>query len=237
MYSRLTAVAMFAPALLLAACDPAVNRGVESAHQPVVSRNDYVVDLATTPYGLAEGEAGRLGGWMAALRLGYGDRVSVDDPSGATSGRAQVAAEAARYGLLLADGGASSHGEVAPGTLRVVVTRATASVPGCPQGDPYEAYTFDSHTASNYGCAINTNLAAMVADPEDLVRGRSGSGTADPATAAKAIAAYRGAAATGGGGTQVQSTASGSTAASGTGGSIGGSGGDLGGGIGGSTGN
>ena len=29
---------------------------------------------------------------------------------------------------------------------------------------------------SNFGCAVNCNLAAMVANPEDLVHGREGTG-------------------------------------------------------------
>jgi pilus assembly protein CpaD len=116
-----------------------------------------------------------------------------------------------------------------------VVTRASASVPTCPRGDPYEAYTQDAHTGSNYGCAINSNLAAMIARPEDLIHGQAGTGIADPVNAAKAISAYRGAAPSGGGGTQGQSTASGSGSAGGMGGS--GSGGGLGAGTSGTTGN
>ena len=79
MYSRLAALAL----CLLAACDPNAHRGLESVNQPVVTRSDYAVELATTPYGLSEGEAGRLAGWMAALKPGYGDRIAVEDPPGA----------------------------------------------------------------------------------------------------------------------------------------------------------
>ena len=44
---------------------------------------------------------------------------------------------------------------------------------------------------SNFGCAVNGNLAAMVANPEDLVHGREGSAVNDTLTATKAIDAYR----------------------------------------------
>ncbi|MCC2976887.1 CpaD family pilus assembly protein [Sphingomonas sp. PL-96] len=215
MSSRLAVLALCAPALLLTACNPRASRGIESVHQPVVSRTDYVLDLGTTPYGLAEGEAGRLAGWMASLAPGYGDRIAVEDPSRSTGARTQVASTVARYGLLLADTTATSRDAVAPGTLRVVVTRASASVPTCPQVDAYGAYTFDSHTAANHGCAINSNLAAMVANPEHLIHGQPGTGLADPRNAARAIAAYRRAAPTGGGGTAVESSgASGASGAS-----------------------
>ncbi|MFN3389979.1 MAG: CpaD family pilus assembly lipoprotein, partial [Allosphingosinicella sp.] len=42
-----------------------------------------------------------------------------------------------------------------------------------------------------YGCAVNTNLAAMIADPSDLVLGQEGSGIGDASTASKAIKVYR----------------------------------------------
>jgi pilus assembly protein CpaD len=43
----------------------------------------------------------------------------------------------------------------------------------------------------NYGCAVNSNLAAMVADPQDLLEGKKGSGETLIATSNKAIATYR----------------------------------------------
>lgn len=223
MSSRLAALALCAPALLLAACDPAANRGIESVHQPVVSRSDHVLDLATTPYGLAEGEGRRLAGWMASLAPGYGDRIAVEDPSGATGARAQIASAVARYGLLLADTAPVTREPVAPGTLRVIVTRATASVPTCPRADAYGAYTLDAHTAANHGCAINSNLAAMVAQPEDLIHGQASDGLADPANVARAINTYRGAA------PGAQGQLAGDGGGGGAGGSLaGGSGGGLG---------
>ena len=48
-----------------------------------------------------------------------------------------------------------------------------------------------SSTSSNYGCAVNSNLAAMIADPTDLVLGQAGSVTGDADTSSKAIKVYR----------------------------------------------
>ena len=87
--------------------------------------------------------------------------------------------------------------------------------------DAYGAYTFDSHTAANHGCAINSNLAAMVADPEHLIHGQPGTGLADPRNAARAISAYRRAAPTGGGGTAVESSGTSGTSGAGGASSIG----------------
>jgi pilus assembly protein CpaD len=90
-------------------------------------------------------------------------------------------------------------GEVSPGSVRIVVSRTTASVPGCPN---WEGPDRLSTTSSNYGCAMNSNLAAMIADPNDLVLGQTGSGTSDPTTASRAIRTHRNATPTGAGGLQ-----------------------------------
>lgn len=197
------------PALALAGCAGTVNRSLYSVHQPVVSRADYSFDVGTDGAGLAPGEAARLAGWMSSLRLGYGDRVSVDDPAGDLRGREAVAGEVARYGLLLADTAPVTGAPVAPGTIRVVVSRTSAHVPHCPDFTRTSGTDFNSNTASNYGCATNANLAAMVANPADLVRGEPGSGTTDPATSYRAIDAYRKAAPTGGGGTTMKTESTG----------------------------
>jgi pilus assembly protein CpaD len=55
---------------------------------------------------------------------------------------------------------------------------------------------------SNYGCAVNVNFAAQVANPEDLIHGRDGLGVSDAATAAKALQLYRTAPPTGARGLQ-----------------------------------
>ena len=169
------------------------NRGVYSLNQPVVQRTDYVIDLQAYGSGLADAERARLGAWFQSLGLGYGDRLFVED-AGDAAGREDVARVAAEYGLLVGDGAPVTAGEVQPGTVRVIVSRSSASVPGCPNWDRPGG---PSAMSSNYGCALNTNIAAMVADPADLVLGQEGSASGDAATASKAIRVYREAAPTG----------------------------------------
>ena len=195
-----TLIAALAPALAVGACTGTQNRGLESVHQPVVSRNDYVLDVTTTRGGLAAGEAQRLSGWMASLRLGYGDHIALDDPSGmASAAHDQVAAQVARYGLLLSDDAPVTDAPPVPGTVRIVISRMKATVPGCPDFSRVDQPDFENHTGSNQGCAVNSNLAAMVANPMDLVRGQQGSGVTDTLAATKAIDTYRKAAPTGAG--------------------------------------
>ena len=163
-------------------------RGVDSLNQPVVERSDFVLDLVGADGGLSATERARLDQWFHTVGLGYGDHVFVDDGPGDSAGRRDVARTAAEYGILLDDGAPITAGEVPPGTVRVVVSRSVAYVPNCPN---WAARRGPSSTSSNYGCAINSNLAAMIADPNDLVLGQSGSVTGDANTSSKAIRVYR----------------------------------------------
>ena len=120
-----------------------------------------------------------------------------------------MAAQTNRYGILLSDPARVIAGIMAPGTARVIVSRMRASVPGCPDWSRAAQPETDNATTSNFGCATNGNLAAMVARPEDLVRGQPGAETADPVTNFKAIDALRKATPSGGGGTTVKSESAG----------------------------
>lgn len=191
----------------LTACGP-VNRGLESVNQPVVSRTDYVFDVVAPEYGgLSAPEAARLDAWFRSLQLSYGDTVFIDDPQGQgdPGRRAAVAAVASRYGLTVASGAPVTQGVLPAGSLRVVISRTDAYVPDCPNWDRPSQPVFDASTTSNYGCATNSNLAAMIANPQDLVSGRPAGG-ADSTAVNKAISGYRSSEPTGKGGLKSLST-------------------------------
>lgn len=201
------ALPAFASALALAGCagTGTINPGLESVHQPVVSHTNYAFDVTADGDRLSAGEHARLAGWLASLRIGYGDHVSVDDPNGANDGaRAEIGQMVEDYGLFLADHAPVTAGQLAPGTIRVIVTRSTAAVPGCPDFSMGQKPDFKANTASNYGCAVNSNLAMMVARPDDLVRGQPGAETSDPAVLGKAIQTLRKAPNTGAAGLKVE---------------------------------
>ncbi|WP_374705174.1 CpaD family pilus assembly protein [Novosphingobium sp. TCA1] len=186
-------------ALLVGGCGGMpTNRSMNSVHQPVVERVNYTLDVRTGGTGLGSGEQGRLAGWFEAMGLKYGDRVFVDDPSRNPAVRSAVEAVAGRYGLVLAEGAPVTEGYVDTGIARVVVTRSKASVPGCPDWSAKSDFNPNNGLTSNYGCATNANLAAMVANPEDLVHGAQNTGETTVMSASKAIEAYRNAAPTGG---------------------------------------
>lgn len=180
--------------LSLTACDSTTaNRSVNSERQPVVTRSHFVLDVNTAASGsLPDGELGRLSGWFDALELGYGDRVAIDDPghNAGPAARGAVETLVAQKGLLVSDIAPVTEGHVPAGTMRVVVSRSVAAVPGCPDWSHRSHTDFQARTSENYGCGVNSTLAAMIADPEDLVRGQTRDGE-DQAEASKAIRAYR----------------------------------------------
>ncbi len=194
-HRRLAATALaLLVALPLGACSTAgtSNRSVESVHQPVVERNAYVFDVSTLPGGgLAISEQRRLLSWFDALDLRYGDRISIDDPADSSTTRSAVEAVAARFAIAVADPAPVLDGQVTPGTARVIVNRSVASVPGCPDWSDKKDSNLANATSPGYGCAVNANLAAMVADKDDLVRGARGSGSTVVMTSTKAIETFR----------------------------------------------
>ncbi|HEX8442133.1 MAG TPA: CpaD family pilus assembly lipoprotein [Allosphingosinicella sp.] len=189
--------ALTALALGTAACGPETNRltpvsnpSIYSVNQPVVQTTNYVFDLSSAGAGLPASEQGRLADWFEGLDLRYGDRVYVQDAGYYGAARDDVASVVGNFGLLLSDGAPVTAGPVAPGAVRVIVTRASASVPGCPiWEDPLVGAP--EQTSTNFGCATNSNLAGMIADPNDLVRGQTSRGDRDFVTGTKPVRGYR----------------------------------------------
>ena len=197
-------------ALALGACGgmPS-NRSLESIHQPVVSATNYTLDVTAGPGGISVPEQRRLAGWFDAMDLRYGDRIYVDDPMKSVGSHAAVEAVAGKYGLLVSGDAPITPGDVNPGTVRVIVTRYSATVPGCPDWSANSDANLNNGTNPNYGCAVNSNMAAMVADPSHLIHGASGSGTTTVMSGTKAIDSYRTAPPTGEKGLKEQSSQSG----------------------------
>jgi pilus assembly protein CpaD len=176
----------------LSACgDTPNNQTLYSTKQPVVERNNYTIDLATSAGGLAVTEQQRLAEWFEIMDLGYGDRVAIDGAIPNDAVRDDVSAIAARHGLLIAEGAPVTEGYVDPGNVRVVVTRSRAFVPGCPDWSDKLASNMSNSTSDGYGCAVNANIAAMVADPQHLLHGAEGSGETVVMSSTKAIQTYR----------------------------------------------
>lgn len=196
---RISALALLA--LPLAACQHD-NRGLESVHQPVVSHTAFTYDVQAGPDGgLTTSEAVRLQGWLASIGLGYGDKVALvtDGAYYSPSLREGIADVFGRRGMLIGEDSSAAAGQAPDGSVRLIVRRASASVPGCPDWSDKAESNMQMGTSANFGCGVNGNLAAMIADPEDLVRGQSTDSDLRTATSNRAISTYRDKAPTGSG--------------------------------------
>ena len=80
-HSKLAGALALSLGLALGACGGMpTNKSLYSVNQPVVERNNYTFDVQSSQGGLSIADQQRLDGWFEALELGYGDRVSIDDP-------------------------------------------------------------------------------------------------------------------------------------------------------------
>jgi len=187
--------------LTLASCGGMpTNNTVYSTKQPVVSRQNFTLDLSTISSGLPVTEQSRLNGWFEAMDLRYGDRIAIEDPSSNPAVTNAINELAGRYGLIVSATAPTTTGFLQSGQARVVITRSSAEVPGCPDWSAKSDMNYLNATSPGYGCAVNSNMAAMVADPQDLLEGKKGTGETVAATATKAITSFREAAPTGAGG-------------------------------------
>ncbi|MEM7665948.1 MAG: CpaD family pilus assembly protein [Pseudomonadota bacterium] len=191
-YSKLSGAIALSLGLAVAGCaGMPTNTSLYSEKQPVIERTNYTFDVQTNGGGLPISEKQRLNGWFETMELAYGDRITVDDPSSNPAVTEAVNELAGRYGLIVGETAPTTEGFVNPGQARVVITRSTASVPGCPDWSAQADSNYLNATSPGYGCAVNSNMAAMVADPEDLLQGKTGSGETVIATSNKAITTYR----------------------------------------------
>lgn len=200
---KLPAAIALSLGLAVAGCGGmATNTSLYSVKQPVVERTNFTLDVNTNPSGLTISEQQRVNGWFETMDLRYGDRVTIEDPASNPAVADAVSELAGRYGLIVNGVAPTTAGALAPGQARVVITRSTAAVPGCPDWSTKSDMNYGNGISPGYGCAVNSNLAAMVANPEDLLEGQKGTGETVVATGTRAIQTYREAAPTGAGGLQ-----------------------------------
>ena len=187
-------IALIALGSALAGCTAGMqdmpDRGLAAVNVPVVTSANYVFDAQAPGGSLAPGETERLNGWFQGLGLGYGDTIYVDGGAGYAA-REQIARVAGNYGMFIDAGAPVTEGVVQPGSVRVVVARRRAEVPGCPNWSVPAQPNWANKTMSNFGCGVNSNIAMQVANPEDLIHGREGApGTGTTYRGAKAVGFY-----------------------------------------------
>ena len=157
-----------------------------------VSHQSYEVRFASGTASLAPAETTRLARFVAGGGIQPADRIVIEqsDPIGKL-------AEQRRNALLkaLRRNGVGASVAVAkapkPRADRVVleIEHGIATPPACPDWSK-PPIDYSAQVASNFGCATATNLANMVADPNDLLHGNP-SDRASGVMAGGAVQAYR----------------------------------------------
>jgi pilus assembly protein CpaD len=136
------------------------------------SYRDLKVTFAGGAEGLSAEDAAKFDAFLADYRVHGNGSLGISVPSGATSRTAIT-----YFGERAASTGISrdkilvSTRDAANGDRRVDVNYIayTAHTEACGDWSEDEAFTMENHTSRNFGCAVQQNIAAMVADPRDLL--------------------------------------------------------------------
>jgi|GEM_PF-758361 len=141
--------------------------------------------------GLAAGEAGRLGAFLAA----QGSPWSMDVMVQPLSANGAKALDDVDYTLVQLGVQADRIGRQTPGTragegdIAVTARHIRAKATGCPDWRRANLMDLSEVSSSNFGCATADNLARMIADPRELAVGRA-LAPAPGTTAAGGVARY-----------------------------------------------
>jgi pilus assembly protein CpaD len=130
------------------------------------------VQFAGGPEGMSADDAVKLDAFLADYRVHGNGSLGISVPNGAPSraaityfGERAAATGISRDKILV-----STH-DVGNGDFRVDVSYIaySARTQACGDWSENEAFTLDNVTPKNFGCSVQQNIAAMVADPRDLL--------------------------------------------------------------------
>jgi pilus assembly protein CpaD len=156
------------------------------------SYRDLKVQFAASADGMSPEDAAKFDSFLTDYRLHGNGSLGISVPSGASSraaityfGERAAASGISRDKILV-----STH-EAANGDRRVDVSYIayTARTQSCGDWSENEAFTLENQTPRNFGCSVQQNIAAMVADPRDLL-GPGGQGPVDTARRAAVLDHY-----------------------------------------------
>jgi pilus assembly protein CpaD len=158
------------------------------ANHPIAVEPSYrelKVNFAGGAEGISADDAVKFDEFLADFRAHGNGSLGISVPGGAAS-RAAItffAERAAATGISRDKILVSTH-DVANGDFRVDVSYIayTASTQACRDWSENLAFSADNLTPKNFGCSVQHNIAAMVADPRDLLKPRR----FDPADANRA---------------------------------------------------
>jgi len=136
------------------------------------SYRDLKLQYAGGADGMNTGEASKFDAFIADYRVHGNGSLAISVPSGAGS-RAAITffAERAALSGVSRDKILVTTREAGNNDPRIDVSYIayTAHTKPCGDWSENESFTMENHTSVNFGCAVQQNIAAMVADPRDLL--------------------------------------------------------------------
>lgn len=185
-------LAVSALMLVLAGCNGHGRRDVAGwlvaspteRHPIIVDRKEVVLDIAVPPgsYGMTHAQKNDLVGFVHRFKQeGNGGILVVRAPNGSKNEIAAMRAlddvrrVVANAGVSRNDGAFESYfaGGIADAPIRVSFMRHVATGPECGDWSDNLARDRKNMPYRNLGCASQRNLAAMVANPRDLIEPRA----------------------------------------------------------------
>jgi pilus assembly protein CpaD len=174
--------------IVAGACAPVTTyTDAEAPKQLKLDSSTTQVDLRFAPGSavLASADAAHLRRLAASGGIGPTDRVIVaaaGTPGLAQQRIASVSALLLHYGIVPIAGRLA---QLPPEHAVVEVGRTLVTLPACPNWSKPSGTDFGNQPSSNFGCANETNLGMMVANPSDLASGLPvGPSAGQPAVAA-----------------------------------------------------
>src|SRR5262245_58119471 len=158
----------------------------------------HAINFAPGETQLSETESSAISAFLASENVGPGKNVTLEAPSAGSADTDRVAQRLASLRTMLEQQGLSvtMAPPAAPGTLgsdqiQLIASHATVSNPDCPgYNEPVSSFGRCGRPTLTMGCWTQINLGLMVADPNDLVRGRA-LAPADADRSALAVQRYR----------------------------------------------
>lgn len=189
-------VAALAGLVALAACAPPPTPAAVAWEppRPVVRTVEvtHAVRFAPSETVLSADEMAALAGFLAGHDPSLQDDLVVEYPVGVASALASGRARAVTD-YLSSRGFAprlTSYPESDPGAVRVAIRTIVAAAPQCPPWGESIAEGYLNNPSGRLGCVTAGNLAAMIADPHDLLVGDA-PGPADAERLALGVARLR----------------------------------------------
>jgi pilus assembly protein CpaD len=147
------------------------NAGLDSMFKATVTLQETTHQLSFANGKLSAIEEVNLAAFLSASGLRYADRLTlrISEPAMSNGYRSSINIVLGRFGLSISN--VETIIGLQTGKAILAVSRPTVTLPECGIHSGPNGLNSNNENMSNYGCATRSNLAAMVANPADLVSG------------------------------------------------------------------